>query len=97
MCPATHRAICRAPTPRAIVEGCIAAMLDAPAPAALRAGDRHWELLLELRRKADCRGNLVQDAYCAAFAIEHGWRRITTDRDFARFRGLVWQHPLDHP
>ena len=33
----------------------------------------------------------------AALAIEHGCTWVTTDRDFARFPGLTWQHPLDHP
>ncbi len=48
-----------------------------------------------LRRRADCRGNLVQDAYLAALAIEHQCVFVTTDRDFARFPRLQWQHPLD--
>jgi predicted nucleic acid-binding protein len=27
-------------------------------------------------------------------AIENGAELITTDRDFARFHGLRWRHPL---
>ena len=34
------------------------------------------------------------DAFLAALAIERGCEWITTDRDFARFRGLRWRHPL---
>jgi hypothetical protein len=45
--------------------------------------------------RADCRGNLIQDAYLAALALEHDAVFVTTDRDFARFPGLRWQHPLD--
>jgi predicted nucleic acid-binding protein len=36
----------------------------------------------------------VSDAYLAALAIEHGCEWITTDRDFSRFPGLKWRHPL---
>jgi predicted nucleic acid-binding protein len=32
--------------------------------------------------------------YFAALAIESGSEWITTDRDYARFRGLRWRHPL---
>ena len=93
---ATHPAVYRTPTPLAIVEKFIEALTAMPAAVVLRAGDQHWHLFLDLIRKADCHGNLVQDAYFAALALEHGCRWITTDRDFARFPRLVWRHPLDH-
>ena len=32
--------------------------------------------------------------YLAALAIEHGCELVTTDSDFARFKGLRWRHPL---
>jgi predicted nucleic acid-binding protein len=38
--------------------------------------------------------NLVPDAYLAVLAIEHGCEFITADRDFSRFPGLRWRHPL---
>jgi predicted nucleic acid-binding protein len=31
----------------------------------------------------------------AALAIEHGCEFITADRDFAKFAGLRWRHPLN--
>lgn len=40
------------------------------------------------------KGGLVADAYLAALAIESGSEWITTDRDFSRFPGLHWRHPL---
>ena len=43
---------------------------------------------------AAAKGNLVPDAYLAALAIESGSEWITTDRDFSRFPGLCWRHPL---
>jgi predicted nucleic acid-binding protein len=36
----------------------------------------------------------VADAYHAALAIESGAEWVTTNRDFARFPGLHWRHPL---
>ena len=69
--------------------------LRAQANAVLLApGLRHWDLFLDLCRSADARGNLVADAYLAALALETGSELITTDRDFARFPGLRWRHPL---
>ena len=57
-------------------------------------GPRHWEIFLGLCRTAGVRGNLVPDAYLAALAIESGCEWITTDRDYSRFPGLRWRHPL---
>ncbi len=45
-------------------------------------------------REVEAKGNLVADAYLAALAIESGSEWITTDRDYARFKGLRWRHPL---
>jgi toxin-antitoxin system PIN domain toxin len=61
----------------------------------LQPGPRHWDIFLDLCRRASARGNLVPDAYLAALAIESGSEWITTDRDYARFPGLRWRHPLD--
>ena len=58
-------------------------------------GERHWGIFIDLCEKVDARGNLITDAYLAALSIEHGARFITTDRDYARFPGLKWKHPLE--
>lgn len=58
-------------------------------------GSRHWDIFVDLCRKTEAKGNLVPDAYLAATVIEHGCELATTDRDFARFPGLRWRHPLD--
>ena len=57
-------------------------------------GERHWGIFEGLCRSANAKGNLVPDAYFAALAIEHGAEWVTTDRDYARFPGLKWRHPL---
>ena len=60
----------------------------------LAPGLRHWEIFRGLCVDAGAKGNLVPDAYLAAMVIESGCEWITTDRDFSRFKGLRWRHPL---
>lgn len=66
------------------------------APAAIPAGtdDRYWAVFERLCRASGAKGNLVADAALAASAIVSGADLVTTDRDFARFPGLRWRHPL---
>jgi transposase len=54
------------------------------------------ELLTEVRPPTpeEVKGNLVQDAWFAALAIESGCEWITTDRDYARFPELRWREPF---
>jgi uncharacterized protein len=58
-------------------------------------GPRHWEVFRRLCLESGVKGNLVPDAYLAALAIECGCEWVSTDRDFARFKGLRWRHPLE--
>ena len=60
----------------------------------VQPGARHWGIFEDLCRSANTTGNLVQDAWLAALAIESGSEWITTDRDFARFEGLRWHPPF---
>jgi uncharacterized protein len=57
-------------------------------------GARHWDIFTRLCLAAGAKGNLVPDAWLAALAIENGCELVSTDRDFARFEGLRWKHPL---
>ena len=66
-----------------------------PHCVSISPGPRHWGIFLDLCRRTQAKGNLVSDAFHAALAIEHGCEWITTDRDYARFPGLRWRHPLD--
>ena len=91
----THPAIYKLPTPLAALEAFVDACIDAPAAIRLRADQQHFDVFRDLCRRADCRGNLVQDAYLAALALEHNLTFVTTDRDFSRFPRLRWQHPLE--
>jgi uncharacterized protein len=65
-----------------------------PACVMVSPGGRHWEIFTGLCMKVGAKGNLVSDAYFAALAIELGAEWITTDRDYSRFPGLRWRHPL---
>jgi toxin-antitoxin system PIN domain toxin len=58
------------------------------------ATDRHTEVMTELLADVGHRSDLVPDAHLAALAIGHGLTLCSTDRDFARFRGLRWENPL---
>ena len=62
----------------------------------VQPGGRHWSLFEKLCLTTGAKANLVTDAWHASLAIESGCTWITTDRDFARFPGLSWMHPLDH-
>jgi len=61
----------------------------------INPGERHWEIFVRLCRQVSAKGNLIPDAYLAAIAIESGSEWVTTDRDYSRFPGLRWRHPLD--
>jgi len=91
----THPGIYREPSPLAEA---LAFCDDLLAPAhstLIQPGDRHWTIFRELCRTSRATGNLVQDAWFAALAIEHGCEWITTDDDYRLFPGLRWRHPLD--
>jgi toxin-antitoxin system PIN domain toxin len=66
-----------------------------PNAVTIAPGSRHWPIFAELCARAGVKGNLVPDAYLAALAIESGCEWITNDREYARFPGLTWRHPLD--
>ncbi len=69
-------------------------LISQPHCQIVQPGPRHWKIFLDLCSRAKATGNLVQDAWLAALAIESGCEWITTDRDFARFEGLRWGPPF---
>lgn len=91
----THPRIFDPPTPLAEAIDYVAWIRRHEQVTVLSPGDRHWRIFLDLCQRSDARGNLVGDAYHAALAIETGATWITTDRDYARFPGLRFQHPID--
>ncbi|HEY5219895.1 MAG TPA: type II toxin-antitoxin system VapC family toxin [Gemmatimonadaceae bacterium] len=90
----THSCVFHPPTPLGRALEFAAAFRDRPNAVPVAPGDRHWDIFARVCREAAARGNLVADAWLAALAIEWGCEFVTSDRDFARFPGLRWRHPL---
>lgn len=84
----------KTPTPLAQAMAQAAALRAHIGVMTLAPGPQHWGIFQRLCLAAKARGNDVADAQHAALAIEHGATWISKDRDFARFPGLRWRHPL---
>lgn len=91
---ATHPRVYRKPSALSEAFGFAEAIRLRPNAVTVTPGQRHWAIFRDLCERSGAKGNLVPDAYFAALAIEWGCEWITTDRDYARFPGLRWQHPL---
>jgi toxin-antitoxin system PIN domain toxin len=91
---ATHPGIFDPPAPTGTAVAFANALRGQPNAVVIGPGPRHWDIFVGLCESAGVKGNLVPDAYLAALAIESGSEWITTDRDFSRFPGLHWRHPL---
>jgi len=90
----THPRIFVPPAPLEEVLAFAKLLVDQPHCQVIQPGPRHWGIFCGLCRRARASGNLVQDAWFAALAIESGCEWITTDRDYARFEGLRWRAPF---
>ena len=90
----TNPKVFKQPTPMETALGFTELLRTQPNGVPVEPGRRHWDIFTGLCRTAGVKGNLVPDAYLAALAIESGSEWITTDRDFSRFPGLRWRHPL---
>jgi uncharacterized protein len=91
---ATNPRVFERPLSMAEAEHHVSSWLAQPSAGVLEPGERHWEILQQLTREGQASGPLVMDAALAAIAIEHGATLCTTDRDFARFPGLIWTNPI---
>lgn len=91
----THPRILDPPSPTAVAQAFVEQLRQHPACTVIHPGARQWSVFLRLVRQAGCTGNLIADAFHAATAIDAGCEWITTDRDYARFPGLRWRHPLN--
>jgi toxin-antitoxin system PIN domain toxin len=66
-----------------------------PHARVISPGPKFWSIFSNLCRQTDTGGKLIPDTYLAALALEHGCEVVTTDKDFRRFPGLRWRHPLN--
>ncbi len=90
----THPKVFTKPSPLAAALEFTEQLRSRPQRVAVAPGPRHWSIFCALCTEAGAKGNLVSDAYLAALAIEAGCEWVTTDRDFSRFKGLRWRHPV---
>jgi toxin-antitoxin system PIN domain toxin len=60
----------------------------------VRERDDHWEILKGLLNGTGTAGNLTTDAHLAALALSHDAVLVSSDTEFARFKGLRWENPL---
>jgi len=90
----THPRIFVRPSPLEHTLEFCRALLGHPNATVLAPRERHWDVFESLCRQSGATGNLLQDAWFAALAIESGCEWITTDRDYARFKGLKWRLPF---
>ena len=90
----THRRIFVRPSSLDQTFAFCRAVLEHPNATVLSPGERHWGIFENLCRTTKATGNLLQDAWFAALAIESGSEWITADRDYARFEALRWRTPF---
>jgi len=90
----THPKVFNNPSPIAEALAFANQIREPPNAVAVEPWVMHWKIFERLCTGGGVKGNLVPDAYLAALAIESGCEWITTDRDFSRFEGLSWRHPL---
>jgi toxin-antitoxin system PIN domain toxin len=91
---ATHPRVFAAPSRLEDALAFARVLLEQPNCTVVRPGPRHYSIFEGLCREARACGNLLQDAWFAALAIEAGCEWTTTDGDFARFPGLRWRRPI---
>ena len=60
-------------------------LIAAPNCLMIRPRETQWQLFDRLCRRINATGNIVQDAYLAAMALDQSCEWITADSDFARF------------
>lgn len=84
----TSQAIMRRPLAMEEASGVVGAWLARENSIIVTPGRRHWQILDELLRESQSKGNLVNDAHLAALAIENGAALCSFDRDFRRFAKL---------
>jgi toxin-antitoxin system PIN domain toxin len=91
----TQRRIIENPMfPRRAIEH-VRSWLQLPNVQLIAPGDQHGEILFRLIDEVGTAGDLTTDAHLAALAIEHRAQLISTDADFASFRGLRWFNPTE--
>ena len=90
----THPRIFKQPSTLDEVLAFCKVISDQPGASLIMPGERHWSIFESMCRESRVTGNLVQDVWFAALAVESGCEWITVDRDYARFDQLSWRPPF---
>jgi toxin-antitoxin system PIN domain toxin len=90
----THPRIFAPPSPVGSALDFARQIREQPNCRVIAPGPRHWQIFTNLCQSLSATGNLIPDVWFAALAIESDCEWITTDRDYERFPGLRWRHPL---
>jgi toxin-antitoxin system PIN domain toxin len=90
----THPRVFVSPSPIQPALEFVRQMREQPNCRAIVPGPHHWQIFIDLCRSLPATGNLIPDVWFAALAIESACEWITTDRDYEKFPGLRWRHPL---
>jgi toxin-antitoxin system PIN domain toxin len=91
---ATNRRIFTVPTPLDDAFAFVDAVRAQPNHLDVDIAPSHLTTFMSTCRAGGATGDLVNDAYLAAIAIELGATLVSLDRDFARFASLDWQLPI---
>lgn len=84
----SHSRIFKSPDPADDILSFCDFLLSLDTTLLIHPGESHWRIFSSLCRDTNAAGNLVQDAWYAAAAIEQGAEWATMDRDFSRFPDL---------
>ena len=90
---ATNRRIFNVPTPLDDAFAFMDAVRTQPNHLVVSMEPSHLAVFEDVCRTGDATGDLVNDAYLAAIAIDLGATLVSLDRDFARFESLTWHRP----
>ena len=73
-----------------------AAFLEQPGVRLVDEASASWPVFRHLLTQDTWPARLCTDVHLAAMAISGGWRLVSFDQDFGRFKGLLWL-PLPGP
>lgn len=92
---ATHPRFYSPPTSLEIALQNIQSLIASPSLTLLSETERHEEILFEILKKYDARGNHIFDAKIYTLCREHGISEIlTADTDFLKFREIRITNPF---
>ena len=90
----TNHRVFSIPTPLADALAFVDALCESDTLVVLGPGPKNRSIFLDLVQQTEARGKHIPDAEFAAIAIEHGCELASADRDFSRYPGPRYRHPL---